>query len=432
VLIIGPGFGLQINPQQAGLIKQGGFQVHWCLKVPNPESPNFNATPYLDQLKADIDHFNPHLVACASKGGVYVVGLWQKRYWLGPTLLINTHPSCKSLPSGVPIVLCQGSNDETYPTPRAKAEQVISTASRDKAYLYYTADSGKLPSGHLTRKGDRHNMESLLKYDCLNRLIDAALCEQGPEMHVMRTWRERLSEDRLQSETWLGYTQERLRKRWTLISSSGSDGRGLVEVKQGSDEFRNISVVFRSAPREAPAYLLAPQADWERRQILKVERVENAPQASGCVKPYFDLVRKSLADQGVPFEPGTHTCWAFHGADASAIESILNDPVAGFQPLATGKNTHVWGAGTYFARDAKYVADGGFCGAPAKDGSKQMLMCLLSIGTPCLGDPKHNGVLPYRQQPHRYTCSVDSLSNPEVYIVQHPGAAMPAYLITFK
>ena len=41
------------------------------------------------------------------------------------------------------------------------------------------------------------------------------------------------------------------------------------------------------------------------------------------------------------------------------------------------------------------------------------------------------GVLPFRQKPHRYNSAVDSLSSPEVYVTQMVGAAHPAYLITF-
>lgn len=53
-------------------------------------------------------------------------------------------------------------------------------------------------------------------------------------------------------------------------------------------------------------------------------------------------------------------------------------------------------------------------------------------GLPCLGDPAHRGVLPFRNKPHRYHSSVDSLSSPEIFITQHAGAALPAYLITFS
>jgi len=61
-----------------------------------------------------------------------------------------------------------------------------------------------------------------------------------------------------------------------------------------------------------------------------------------------------------------------------------------------------------------------------------MLLCLLMSGIPCLGDPNHRGVLPIRQGRHRYNSSVDSISNPEIYVTQTPGAAYPAYVITFR
>jgi hypothetical protein len=140
-------------------------------------------------------------------------------------------------------------------------------------------------------------------------------------------------------------------------------------------------------------------------------------------------LRRSIEDQAVDFRPGTHTRWLFHGTEA--VDSIVSNALAGFQPLASGtKGASLWGSGTYFARDAKYVADGSFCKA-APDGTRRMLMCLVMTGMPCLGDPHHKGVLPMRQTGHRYDSTVDSLSNPEIFIVQHSGAAYPAYVITF-
>lgn len=146
----------------------------------------------------------------------------------------------------------------------------------------------------------------------------------------------------------------------------------------------------------------------------------------------MDAMSRSLEDQGMNFEPGVHTCWAFHGT--CDLDSIVSNPMAGFQPLVSGsKNSTLWGSGTYFARDAKYVFDGGFdlTGGRSADGTRRMLMCLLSTGMPCLGDPGHKGVLPLRRPPHRFHSAVDSVSNPEIYVVQHPGAAHPAYVITF-
>jgi len=432
IFIIGPGFGLQLNPRQGATIVQAGYQVKWCHDVPNPEQPNFPVQPYLDQIRMQLDEFQPDIVAAASKGGAYVTGLWRVGYWRGPTLLLNAHPTCTQVPEDVQFVLAHGSNDEVYPTKRADLEQLVSTGGANRCLFYHTANSGQLPSGQLSRVGDRHNMESLLSHDLLPRLIDATLCPNGPEVHLVRTWRDRLSEERLEAEQWLGYAPQQLRRHWASHHRKGLDDRKLFDVPYGSKEFQMVDAVFHSAPREPPAYMLSPQATWDRVRILRVQRIENGLQVEGSTKPYHTSLRRSLEEQGVDFEPGLHTSWTFHGADDHAIESIVSNPVAGFQPLASGtRGASLWGLGTYFAREAKYVADGGFCGQPAPDGTRRMLMCLLSTGMPCLGDPQHKGVLPFRRRPHRYHCSVDSLSSPEIYIVQHAGAAQPAYLLTF-
>merc|ERR1711937_359451 len=122
---------------------QAGFQVHWVRNIPNPEQPGFQMQEYLPALKADIESFQPHLVACASKGGHYMIALWQTGLWRGPSLMINMHPSLKELPQDVPIVLAQGSNDEVYTRSRADLENLASTASRNMCFLYYTGNSGK-------------------------------------------------------------------------------------------------------------------------------------------------------------------------------------------------------------------------------------------------------------------------------------------------
>jgi poly [ADP-ribose] polymerase 10/14/15 len=171
-------------------------------------------------------------------------------------------------------------------------------------------------------------------------------------------------------------------------------------------------------------------AQWANTEILKIERVENGPQMSGSAQPYYESLRKCIEDQGLAFEPGVHTRWAFHGT--AAVDSIISNPISGFQPLTSGARVGtVWGAGTYFARDAKYVLDAGFV-QPEADGSRRMLVCLLLTGMSCIGDPQHTGVLPHRQKPHHYNSSVDSLNSPEVFIMQHPSSAYPAYVITFK
>lgn len=149
----------------------------------------------------------------------------------------------------------------------------------------------------------------------------------------------------------------------------------------------------------------------------------------GSFLPYYEQIKSAVECQGMSFEKGVHTRWAFHGTDA--IDAIVSNPVSGFQPLASGTRAgSLWGPGSYFARDAKYVARSGF--APTQfDGTKRMLLCLLTIGLPCLGDPENHGVLPVRCSQHHYHSTVDSMSNPEIHIIQNPAAAYPAYVITF-
>jgi hypothetical protein len=254
------------------------------------------------------------------------------------------------------------------------------------------------------------------------------MSQEGPEAHMMRSWNHRLSAERLEAEEWLSYCPEQLKRRWSSTYGEGREDNKLFNVSSNCKEFEMVHKVFASLPREAAMYG-KPSPAWDRVQIQGIQRIENGLQYEASAKPYYAALRASTEDQGVNFEPGVHTRWAFHGTDA--IDSIINNPLSGFQPLVSGSRLgSIWGAGTYFARDAKYVVDGNFC-QPAADGTRQMLMCLVMTGIPCLGDHQHKGMLPFRHEPHRYDSSVDSLSNPEIFVVQHPSAAYPAYLITF-
>lgn len=387
VLVIGPGFGQMLNPRQSAMIQDAGYQVNFFHGIPNPEMRTFDAAPYLEKIKAEIDVFQPHVVASASKGGIYLLGLWEAGYWRGPSLLLNAHPRCKELPQGVPVVVAHGSNDEVYPTTRDHLEKLIATGTENMCFLYHTADSGRLPTKHLTRKGDKHNMESLLVRDMLPRLIDATLCPGGPEAHMIRTWRERISQPRLEAETWLGHKPEGLRKRW---ATSGVDEQKLFEVPKGSEEWTTVETIFWAEPKETPVY--GVQGNWDKVQLRNIQRVENLAQLEGCAKPYFESLGRNIEEQGVEFDPELHTSWAFHGGLSENLESIVSCRMAGFQPLAAGsRGSLVWGSGTYFAREARYVSEGGFCGKPNPDGTRQMLLCLLMTGLPCLGDPQHKG-----------------------------------------
>jgi len=443
VLVISLGFAADSNVRQAHAMQSAGFELHWARDLADPAFTHVKHTDHAGRLRRAIADAQPDVVVAASGGGSHLVDLWKLGLWRGPSVMINAHPSLRSLPKDTTIVLAHGANDETFKRTRRELEQVMSTGSPNRCFLYYTGNSGEISPGAHTRLGDRHQMHSLTLHDCLPRLIDAAVAGEtrevgvengGPEMHFMRSWRGRLSNERLEAEHWLGYTTERLRSRWVSPGRRGNDVRHLFEVPRGSEEFTNVEAVFRATPSEPSDYELGPPSVWARSRVLRIERVENGPQEAGSFRPYAEALRRAFSVQGLRFEPGVHTCWAWHGtcAGEAVMESIVSDPVAGFQPLTTGmRNTPLWGPGAYFARDAQYVSEGQFCGPAAADGTRQMLLCLLAVGLPCLGDPEHRGVLPFRRQPHRYHSSVDSLSSPEIFALQHPGAAYPAYVVTF-
>jgi len=430
VLIIGPGFGAQLNPRQGEMINQAGFQVNWMHGLVNPESPGFRLADHIPILRQRIAEFNPHIVVAASKGGPYISGLWERGWWYGPVLLINAHPTVKSFPKNVSVVLSHGSNDEVYPTPRKELERLISTGSENRCFLYHTSDSGLVNGTHYSRRGDFHNQESLLAYDCLPRLMDAALCrDQGPETHMMKSWNSFITPERLNIEQSLGWKLDAWRRFWTA-EHLGVDPDPLRDVKQGTEEQSLVFNLFKAMPTQPRAYTDDNPGIWNYVQILRIQRVENGAQMDGSVLPYYRQLRDSIEEQGLRFEPGLHTRWLFHGS--SAVESIVTNPLLGFQPLASGQRScSVWGPGTYFARDAKYVNDGGFASI-GSDGTRQMILALVMTGMPCLGDCENRGVPPIRQAPHRYNSCVDSLSNPEVFITQVPGAAYPAYVITYR
>jgi Ca2+-binding EF-hand superfamily protein len=422
--------GFEDHPQLSSQICQAGFKAMWSPDLPAPSQMTLPGI--LARLKHVIVESSPNLIVCAAHGSYYIAALWQSAIWRGPTLIIGAHPCLGGqIPPEVRVVVAHGSNDEVCRRTRLNLESLLSTASPNQSFLYYAGQSGLLGNGQRSREGDTHAMISLLSRDCLARLIDAAVSEESPDVHMIRSWASMLSEKRIAAERRLGYTLDCLRRRWESRDRQGEDEKQLFTIASNSEEFATVCEIFKAAPREAPAYQGCPVANWEKVHVLKVERVENGAQEAGAARSYAQCMKRSLEDQGLCFEAGVHTHWAFHGT--AAVESIVSNPMSGFQPLASGtRGASLWGPGTYFARDAKYVADGPFCGEAAADGSRRMLLCLLTTGMPCLGDPQNHGVLPLRQGTHRYDSTVDSLSSPEIFIVQHPGAAYPAYVITFK
>merc|ERR1719221_762195 len=112
-------------------------------------------------------------------------------------------------------------------------------------YLHYTADSGVLPGGQKSRTGDEHNQVTLLQADCLPRLIDSCLAQEAPDVHMQRSWQRMLSPSRLESEKWLGYTPDSLRRFWVSAGQRGRDTQKLFQVGRDTEEFSRVVQLFQ-------------------------------------------------------------------------------------------------------------------------------------------------------------------------------------------
>jgi len=313
----------------------------------------------------------------------------------------------------------------SYRHGREDLEDFARTGGPTKTLLYLSTSGisvrpGKQPS--FTRLGDGHAApESLCHDDCLPRLIDAAASGK-PEESLHESWVLRAPEERRAGETFLGHDPQSFKRLW--IGEDMPGGLGCRhQVLPDSDEFFAVQQIFRSNPADK-AYNFGH--DWAGKQIRSIARVQAQGQLD-ALDSYYMSVQKSLEAQGTLFVNGVHTRWLFHGS--RAIDSIVSDPLNGFK--VTLSKTAMWGAGSYFARDAQYPDDHGFFGEPRADGTKDMLLCLVVTGMSVLGDEAF-AIQPYRNgTQHRYNSFVDSMSNPEIFVVNRSCAVLPAYVITY-
>ena len=81
----------------------------------------------------------PDAVLCASKGGAYMVELWDRMdngsLYKIPSLMINVHPSCKQLPKNVKVVIVQGSEEEVCSQILKSASYCISYCGSSTAHI---------------------------------------------------------------------------------------------------------------------------------------------------------------------------------------------------------------------------------------------------------------------------------------------------------
>lgn len=437
VFVIGPGFGLRKNKQQGDALRNAGFSLTFC-HAPAPDELHFDVRSALTMVEAALRACEPHAVVCASRGGIYLIALWQRLRvgalwgcgWNGASVMVNAHDLCTELPRGVPIVIAHGAGDDTFPWSRVKLEELIKTGGSTSALLYFTANNGG-------RRADGHNMASLLKNDCLPHLIDAVidvtpLQRANPEFNLARSWRSFVSAERQHAEDLLGFKPGQLRRFWEC--RDGQSAQKLFNVDPLSPEFASVRAIFLATPTVVTHF--ANATSWPQGiSVRSIKRVENDGQEAMALAKLRN-VERMLAVSNVPFTAGVHSRWLFHGS--AALDGIVSNEVHGFTANASkgdGTKAADWGKGIYFARDAAY-SDRPPYTKPEPDGTKRMLLSLVVIGISCLGSKTTQLCTQYRSavsgHTQTYDSLVDDLSNPEIFVVPDAAHGSPAYIIQYK
>ena len=441
VLIIAPGMGLKAHPAVGRMIWSAGFQVSVNYNIQNPEPlSSAEVQGQCNILVSDIQTFKPDAIICGSKGGRYLLDLWQKLQtqkisgWNGAAVMINAYPACKKLPPNYPVVVVHGASDETFFRDRASLDTLISTGSHSKAFLYYTAGGGDPP-----HPSDNHdNLLTLLDNDCLPRLLDAVIdAPKGsgesinPEYNFISSWRMFLSERRCKAEDFLGHrTDQLVLKLW---ENKTSPLVNLEEVNVGSTERNAVEDIFLADPISRSFH--AANKGWpnpsatSKAKILSVLRVENAAQELSWRSKYEGL-EMNLQSEGMNITAGVHTRWLFHGTNEDSLWNIVRNPQNGFAPLAA-RDVALWGKGIYFARDSEYSDRFGWV-VPAKDGTKYIILSLVLTGMSSLGSNQRSLHLQQRDGHRTYDSFVDMLSSPEIFVIGEGSNAYPAYVIKYQ
>jgi len=118
--------------------------------------------------------------------------------------------------------------------------------------------------------------------------------------------------------------------------------------------------------------------------------------------------------------------WLWHGTKQLVnIDLIIRN---GFD--RSYNTTSQYGRGTYFARDAAYSVNNGYCGRDA-NGVHSVLLCKVIVGEYTKG---HSGItaIPRKPDGSEFDSLVDNLQNPGIFVIWRDYHACPAFLVKYK
>ena len=163
----------------------------------------------------------------------------------------------------------------------------------------------------------------------------------------------------------------------------------------------------------------------KRWQIVSVERVQNLSMWQSYAVKRQTILKRDNALGDPAAEARLDKRWLFHGTDEETVTKIIE---MGFNRSFAGKNAVRYGKGVYFARDASYSDN---YAREAAGGIRRMFLCRVVVGQWCQG---HNERLvpDVRVGQTLYDSTVNSLSDPIMWVTYHDAQAYPEYLIKYR
>ena len=197
--------------------------------------------------------------------------------------------------------------------------------------------------------------------------------------------------------------------------------------RQRQDEaIKTLDQSAKYIPKSVPKQL---KQDLVRQDIIALETVvkaiSNVKNVSiRRISTSFDECYESLRNT-MPIV--NELRWLYHGSAPDTVPKIISE---GYNRSFCGKNATAYGKGVYFAKDISYSAQPLYS-PPDKDGFKCILANKVLVGRSCLG--KANQTVPDMfDNTRRYDTTVDSVSNPRIFVVYKDMQAIPEYEIKFK
>ena len=133
------------------------------------------------------------------------------------------------------------------------------------------------------------------------------------------------------------------------------------------------------------------------------------------MRPCYD----ALVDS---FDNKTERRWLFHGTTSDATPNIVRN---GFNRSYCGRNATVYGRGVYFAHDMTYSLQSTYS-PPDSKGVKTVIAARVLIGN--IEKGANNIVEPGVT----FHSTVDSVTNPKIFVVYKDYQAIPEYVLRFR